>query len=111
MRIENLAFLLAAVAAACSGGGTSTSSTTTGGSGGSSSHSSTTVTVTTTSGETPYVRYGEWIIWTSGILLAGAVVLSIRREGLTPRKRADRAGFLDSPAPSDRPAESPGETA
>jgi apolipoprotein N-acyltransferase len=68
-------------------------------------------TVTTTSGETPYVRYGEWIIWTSGILLAGAVVLSIRRAGLTPRTRKDRAGFLDSPAPSDRPAESPGVTA
>jgi apolipoprotein N-acyltransferase len=68
-------------------------------------------TVTTTSGETPYVRYGEWIIWTSGILLAGAVVLSIRREGHTPRKRKERAGFVDSPAPSDRPAESPGVTA
>ena len=29
-------------------------------------------TVTATTGETPYVRFGEWIIWTSGILLAGA---------------------------------------
>jgi hypothetical protein len=67
-------------------------------------------TVTTTSGETPYVRYGEWITWASGVLLAGAVVLSIRRAGIMPRKRKARAGFLDSPAPSDHPAESPGAT-
>jgi apolipoprotein N-acyltransferase len=68
-------------------------------------------TVTATSGETPYVRYGEWIIWTSGVLLAGAVVLSIGREGPWTQRRKRRAGFVDSPAPSDRPAESPGEEA
>jgi apolipoprotein N-acyltransferase len=68
-------------------------------------------TVTATSGETPYVRYGEWIIWASGFLLAGAVVLSIVREGSWPPWRKRRAGFVDSPAPSDRPAESPGEEA
>ncbi len=72
-------------------------------------------TVTATSGETPYVRYGEWIIWTSGILLAGAVVLSILREGSWLRKRERPAGFVDSPAPIDRLAdrapESPGDPA
>jgi apolipoprotein N-acyltransferase len=76
-------------------------------------------TVTATSGETPYVRYGEWIIWTSGVLLAGAVVLSIVRDGSWPQRRKRRAGFVDSPAPYDRrtespadhPAESPGEEA
>ena len=68
-------------------------------------------TVTATTGETPYVRYGEWIIWTSGILLAGAVVLSIRRNGLGSRARERRPGFVDSPAPSDRPAEPSGDTA
>lgn len=73
-------------------------------------------TITTTSGETPYVRYGEWVTWMSGIMLAGAVVLSIRRVGLRPRSREANAGFVDSPAPSDRtaddhPADTPGETA
>ncbi len=68
-------------------------------------------TVTATTGETPYVRYGEWIIWTSGILLAGAVVLSIRRNGVWSRARERRPGFVDSPAPSDRPAEPSGDTA
>jgi apolipoprotein N-acyltransferase len=68
-------------------------------------------TVTATTGETPYVRYGEWIVWGSGMLLAGAVVLSIRRDGLRSRTRESRPGFVDSPAPSDRPAESSGDTA
>jgi len=72
-------------------------------------------TVTATTGETPYVRYGEWVIWLSGALLAGAVAFSVRRDIRWPRKRAGRAGFVDSPAPSDcladRLAASPGDTA
>jgi apolipoprotein N-acyltransferase len=83
-------------------------------------------TVTATTGETPYVRYGEWVVWASGILLAAAVVLSMRRDGLWSRTRESRPGFVDSPAhseprteprtepraesPSDRPAESSGDT-
>jgi len=72
-------------------------------------------TVTATTGETPYVRYGEWVIWLSGAPLAGAVAFSVRRDIRWPRKRAGRAGFVDSPAPSDcladRLAASPGDTA
>jgi apolipoprotein N-acyltransferase len=76
-------------------------------------------TVTATTGETPYVRYGEWVIWSSGLLLAGVVVFAVRRDLRRPRKREGRAGFVDSPAPSDcladcpsdRLAESPGDTA
>jgi len=76
-------------------------------------------TVTATTGETPYVRYGEWVIWSSGLLLAGVVVFAIRRDLPWPREREGRAGFVDSPAPSDcladcpsdRLAESPGDTA
>ncbi len=48
-------------------------------------------TVTTTSGETPYVRYGEWAIW-----LSGAVTLLAL--GLAWRGR--RRGFLDSAPPA-----------
>ncbi len=47
--------------------------------------------------ETPYVRYGEWVIWMSRIVLAAAVLLSIRRVGLRPRSRERTAGFVDSP--------------
>jgi apolipoprotein N-acyltransferase len=77
-------------------------------------------TVTTTSGQTPYVRYGEWAIGMSEIVLAGAVLISIRRVGLRPRSRGRTAGFVDSPAPTDptadrraddHPAATPGEPA
>jgi apolipoprotein N-acyltransferase len=36
-------------------------------------------TVTATSGETPYVRYGEWAIGLSVIILAVALVIAVRR--------------------------------
>jgi apolipoprotein N-acyltransferase len=68
-------------------------------------------TITATSGQTPYVRYGEWITWTSGIVLAGALVLLIRQERSRPRSRKQRAGFVDSPALPDRLVESPGDPA
>jgi apolipoprotein N-acyltransferase len=68
-------------------------------------------TVTATTGETPYVRYGEWVIWSSGFLLAGVVVFVLRRDLRRRRRREAPAGFVDSPAASDRLAESPGDTA
>jgi apolipoprotein N-acyltransferase len=64
-------------------------------------------TVTTTSGETPYVRYGEWIVWTSGILLAGAAALVLRQDGSWLRSRKRRAGFVDSPASHESPGDTP----
>jgi apolipoprotein N-acyltransferase len=36
-------------------------------------------TVTTTTGETPYVRYGEWAIGLSVIILAVALLIAVRR--------------------------------
>ena len=36
-------------------------------------------TVTATTGETPYVRYGEWAIWASTVGVAGAILLALRR--------------------------------
>jgi hypothetical protein len=36
-------------------------------------------TVTATTGETPYVRYGEWAIGLSVIILAVALVIAVRR--------------------------------
>jgi len=36
-------------------------------------------TVTATTGETPYVRYGEWAIGLSAIIVIGALVVAVRR--------------------------------
>jgi len=36
-------------------------------------------TVTATTGETPYVRYGEWAIGMCALILLGAVVVAVRR--------------------------------
>jgi apolipoprotein N-acyltransferase len=36
-------------------------------------------TVTATTGETPYVRYGEWVIWACALALAGTAALGLRR--------------------------------
>jgi apolipoprotein N-acyltransferase len=54
-------------------------------------------TVTATTGQTPYVRYGEWVIWASALVLAGALVISARR--------GRPSGFLDSPAPTTSPGD------
>ena len=53
-------------------------------------------TITATTGETPYVRYGEWVIWASAIALAGAVALSRTRGHRISRIREARRGFVDS---------------
>ena len=52
-------------------------------------------TVTATTGETPYVRYGEWVIWLCALGVLGAVVLAFARDR--------RPGFIDSPPQSDEP--------
>lgn len=62
-------------------------------------------TVTATTGETPYVRYGEWVIWSSVLVLAGAVAFSTRRGGRFSARRGRPAGFLDSPAPTTSPGD------
>jgi apolipoprotein N-acyltransferase len=46
-------------------------------------------TVTTTTGETPYVRFGEWVVAVSALLLLGAAVVSrVRRPRVTFPKLA-----------------------
>jgi apolipoprotein N-acyltransferase len=37
--------------------------------------------ITTATGQTPYVRYGDWVVWGSALVLAGAVVVAGRRLG------------------------------
>jgi apolipoprotein N-acyltransferase len=47
-------------------------------------------TVTTTTGETPYVRFGEWVVAVSALLLLGAAVVSrVRRPRATFPKLAE----------------------
>jgi apolipoprotein N-acyltransferase len=50
-------------------------------------------TVIPTTGDTPYVRYGEWALWMCGLILLGALVLA-RRSGRAAR-------FIDSAPPTD----------
>ena len=59
-------------------------------------------TVTATTGETPYVRYGEWVIWASGLALLGAAAFGARRGSRVPRRRERPAGFVDSAAPTTK---------
>lgn len=40
--------------------------------------------ITTVRGETPYVRFGDWVEWACLLGLAGAVVVAIRRRRLPP---------------------------
>ncbi len=43
--------------------------------------------VTPTTGETPYVRFGDWVEWGSGLIMLGALVaLVARRRKLTPAR-------------------------
>ena len=45
--------------------------------------------VTTMTGETPYVRFGEWILWGSALVLVVAAVAGRRRllrNGAAPRR-------------------------
>jgi len=44
-------------------------------------------TVTPTTGETPYVRYGEWVIWACALASLAAVALAVRR--------GRRSSFID----------------
>jgi apolipoprotein N-acyltransferase len=37
--------------------------------------------ITTATGQTPYVRYGDWVVWGSALVLAGAVVVAGLRLG------------------------------
>jgi apolipoprotein N-acyltransferase len=47
-------------------------------------------TVTTTTGETPYVRFGEWVVAVSALLLVGAAIVSrVRRPRATFPKLAE----------------------
>jgi apolipoprotein N-acyltransferase len=47
-------------------------------------------TVTTTTGETPYVRFGEWVVVVSALLLLGAAIVSrVRRPRATFPRLAD----------------------
>jgi apolipoprotein N-acyltransferase len=49
-------------------------------------------TVAATTGQTPYVRYGEWVIWACTVGAAGALLFALRR--------GRRARFIDSPPPT-----------
>lgn len=57
-------------------------------------------TITTRGGQTPFVRWGHWIVWASVLILVGATVLAWRR-----RTPAAESGTVESPR-----AETGGET-
>jgi len=62
--------------------------------------------VTTTTGETPYVRYGEWVVWGSAIAVVAAVLVVIVRRRRHSSNQ-DASGSLDSGrtgAPAEPPA-------
>jgi apolipoprotein N-acyltransferase len=52
-------------------------------------------TVTTTTGQTPYVRFGDWTVWGSALVLLGAVAVAGRRlrtRRIPPEPADDRRG-------------------
>jgi apolipoprotein N-acyltransferase len=49
-------------------------------------------TVTTVRGETPYVRFGEWVEWACLLGLAGAVALGVTRRRLPEQSEPDAHG-------------------
>jgi apolipoprotein N-acyltransferase len=53
-------------------------------------------TITPTTGETPYVRYGEWVIWMSALALVGAVAVALFR--------GRRTRFIESAPPASEPS-------
>jgi apolipoprotein N-acyltransferase len=50
-------------------------------------------TIEATTGETPYVRYGEWVIWLSALGVLGAALFAVGR--------GSRLGFVDSSPSTD----------
>jgi apolipoprotein N-acyltransferase len=64
--------------------------------------------VTPSSEQTPYVRYGDWVVWASWALLLGALVTRAWRSGQQVQRerqaaRADLERFACSPRPLTRP--------
>jgi len=53
-------------------------------------------TVTPTTGQTPYVRYGEWVIWMSALALFVAVAFALRR--------GREVSFIESAPPVSEPS-------
>lgn len=51
-------------------------------------------TVVATTGETPYVRYGEWVTWACTVGVVGALLIALRR--------GRRSRFIDSGPPITR---------
>jgi apolipoprotein N-acyltransferase len=49
-------------------------------------------TITTVRGETPYVRFGDWVEWACLVGVAGAVVLGVSRRRLRKQPEADPRG-------------------
>ena len=54
--------------------------------------------ITTMTGETPYVRFGDWMVWGSAILLVGAAATGVARRRLG-RRTAVTGAFADPADP------------
>jgi apolipoprotein N-acyltransferase len=84
-------------------------------------------TITTTSGQTPYVRYGEWVLWGSAIAVAVTILVALLRrrsdssvdsepvaagpeseaESVAPEATAGRGTTVRPPAESLAPSGTP----
>jgi apolipoprotein N-acyltransferase len=53
--------------------------------------------ITTVRGETPFVRFGDWVEWVSLIVMLGAVVLAVFRPRLGLPDRQPDPSFRGSP--------------